>query len=150
MIAKEELKRMEDRPGFNADGTPIRASKAKKAARVADKVVSGVLRNTLGRVKRFAGRRILGRVPQEAIDGSYQEEKPKEKVVLPTPTIISTQESVASTMEDVSLIEAEIAGTIFSEYEESKMKSDEDLFNEIISGKDPVDSESSPESSPVA
>jgi len=152
MIAKEELKRMEDRPGFNADGTPmiIRASKAKKAARVADKVVGGVLRNTIGRVGRFAGRRILGRVPQEAIDGSYQEEKPKEKVVLPTPTIVSTQQSVSSNMEDVSLIEAEIAGTIFSEYEESNMKSDEDLFNEIISGKDPVDSESSPESSPVA
>merc|ERR1711935_1305360 len=159
MIAKEELKRMEDRPGFNADGTPmiIRASKAKKAARVADKVVGGVLRNTIGRVGRFAGRRILGRVPQEAIDGSYQEEKPKETTeVLLQKVVDEARDEVvmdaASKMEDVSLIEAEIAGTIFSEYEESNMKSDEDLFNEIISKTDVVDSESestSPESSPV-
>jgi len=155
MIAKEELKRMEERPGFNADGTPLRKSRAKKAARVADKVVTGVFRNTVGRVGRFASRRILGRVPQEAIQGSYQEEKPKEVVPVPqtvaqSTTVTAVQESVpsenaaASNLEDVTLIEQEIAGTIFSEYEEKNMKSDEDLFNEIISGKDPVDSESSP------
>lgn len=78
MIKREELKRMTDRPGFNADGTPIKVETAKKAVIVADKVVSGVFRNTLGRVARFAGRRILGRVPDEAIEGSFQEERPIE------------------------------------------------------------------------
>lgn len=147
MIAKEELKRMEERPGFNADGTPIRRSKAKRAARVADKVVGGVLRQTVGRVGRFASRRILGRVPQEAIEGSYQEEKPKEskepqiaeiqEESLSHSTITSVQESeVASNLKDQTLIEGEIAGAIFSEYRETNMKSDEDLFQEIMSEKD--------------
>jgi len=155
MIAKEELKRMEERPGFNADGTPIRKSKARRAAKVADKVVAGVLRNTIGRVGRFASRRILGKIPEEAIQGSYQEEKSKAKetaqiaeahdeVVLSTPT-------TAEDLNDQTIIEQEIAHTIFSEYEETHLKTDEDLFNEIISVKDSAsitqaktDSESTP------
>jgi len=155
MIAKEELKRMEERPGFNADGTPIRKSKARRAAKVADKVVAGVLRNTIGRVGRFASRRILGKIPEEAIQGSYQEEKSKAKetaqiaeahdeVVLSTPT-------TAEDLNDQAIIEQEIAHTIFSEYEETHLKTDEDLFNEIISVKDSAsitqaktDSESTP------
>jgi len=155
MIAKEELKRMEERPGFNADGTPIRKSKARRAAKVADKVVAGVLRNTIGRVGRFASRRILGKIPEEAIQGSYQEEKSKAKetaqiaeahdeVVLSTPT-------TAEDLKDQAIIEQEIAHTIFSEYEETHLKTDEDLFNEIISVKDSAsitqaktDSESTP------
>jgi len=155
MIAKEELKRMEERPGFNADGTPIRKSKARRAAKVADKVVAGVLRNTIGRVGRFASRRILGKIPEEAIQGSYQEEKSKAKetaqiaeahdeVVLSTPT-------TAEDLNDQDIIEQEIAHTIFSEYEETHLKTDEDLFNEIISVKDSAsitqaktDSESTP------
>lgn len=166
MIAKEELKRMEERPGFNADGTPIRSSKAKRAALVADKVVGGVLKNTLGRVGRFAGRRILGRVPQEAIEGSYQDEKPKDKSTSDVTaieeqsssrtTITTVQEdhkSDTSTLnvEDQSLLEREIAGKIFSEYDEASMKSDEDLFNEILSGKDsPISqTEADSKSSPV-
>lgn len=157
MIAKEELKRMEERPGFNADGTPIRRSKAKRAARVADKVVGGVLKQTVGRVGRFASRRILGRVPQEAIEGSYQQEKQKESKVhqiaeiqqesLSHSGITSVQESeIASNLKDQTLIEGEIAGAIFSEYKETNMKSDEDLFQEIMSEKD---SESNIESSSV-
>jgi len=78
MIAREELKRMGERPGFNADGTPVKVKTTKKVALVTDKVVGGVLRNTVGRVARFAGKRILGRIPDAAIDGSFQEKKPLE------------------------------------------------------------------------
>lgn len=78
MVAKEELKRMAERPGFNEDGTPIKISKLKKTQVVADKVVSGVFGNTIGRIGGFAKRRLLGRLPEEAIAGSYQEEKPLE------------------------------------------------------------------------
>jgi len=78
MIAREELKRMADRPGFNADGTPI-LTKRKKAALIADKViVQGVLGNTVGRVGKLASRTLLGRIPETAIQGSFQEEKPKD------------------------------------------------------------------------
>merc|ERR1712008_497067 len=154
MIAKEELKRMEDRPGFNADGTPIRKSKAKKAAKVADKVVSGVFRNTIGRVGRFASRRILGKVPEEAIQGSYQEEKPKEKVVLDVAAAAAAgSAAVSQTMNDQAMIEQEIGDTIFSEYEETQLKSDEDLFNEMQTAKDSASTtqaETDSTSTPVA
>ena len=79
MVQREELKRMQEmgRPGLNEDGTPlappepVKVSKAKKVALVTDRVASGVLKNTVGRVARFAGRRLLGRVPDEALNGSY-------------------------------------------------------------------------------
>ena len=104
MIAREELKRMavsvlhvivnatsddssrslvnyfsilQDRPGFNEDGTPIQLTKRKQVALVADKViVQGVLGNTVGRVGRVAGRLLLGKIPDTAKEGSFQEEKP--------------------------------------------------------------------------
>jgi hypothetical protein len=75
MIEKEELKRMKERPGFGADGQPIKITKVQKTKMVADKVVSGVMRRTVGRVGRFVGKRVLGRIPDEAVEGSFQEEK---------------------------------------------------------------------------
>jgi len=77
MIDREELKRMQERPGFNADGTPIqlKLSKRQKMKLVVDKVTVGILRNTIGRVGRFVGKRVLGRVPEAALSGSYQVEK---------------------------------------------------------------------------
>jgi protochlorophyllide reductase len=75
MIAKEEMKRIRaDRPGFNEDGTPIKVSKFKKTQVVADKVVGTVVGNTVGRVFRFVGRRLLGRIPDTALTGSFDEE----------------------------------------------------------------------------
>lgn len=91
MIAREELKRMADRPGFERDGTPIRITKRKKVALVADKiVVQGFLRNTVGRVGRLAGRLLLGRVPENAKQGSFQVEKPL--VDIPGPNAESVPE----------------------------------------------------------
>ena len=55
-----------ERPGFNADGTPIKVTKLKKTAAIADKVVGTVVGNTIGRVGRFVGKRLLGRIPDEA------------------------------------------------------------------------------------
>ena len=77
MIAREELKRMADRPGFGEDGKPVKLTKRKRAALVADKViVQGVLGNTIGRVGRLGGRLLLGRIPETAKQGSFQDEKP--------------------------------------------------------------------------
>jgi hypothetical protein len=57
-------------------------TKRKKAALVADKViVQGVLGNTVGRVGRLAGRLLLGRIPDNAKEGSFQEEKPLDAVI---------------------------------------------------------------------
>jgi hypothetical protein len=99
MIAKEELKRMAERPGFNEDGTPIQAklSAKKKAVVVADKVVDGTVGRAVRPILRFANRRILGRLPEEAITGSFQEEKPIEEaaavVSISTPEVTIVEEA---------------------------------------------------------
>lgn len=93
MIEKEELKRMQERPGFNADGTPIvpKLNKVQKTKLVADKVTRGVLRRTVGRVGRFLGRRVLGKIPEEALQGSYQELKPEGPTTMAPVTPVATQ-----------------------------------------------------------
>lgn len=73
MIDREETKRMAERPGFNADGTPVRLTRAKKTQLVADKVVGFTLKNTVGRAAGFLNRRLLGRLPTNAVEGSYQD-----------------------------------------------------------------------------
>jgi len=80
MIEKEELKRMQEMPGFSGDGTPIKTklTKVQKTKVVADKVVGGVMKRTVGRVGRFLGKRLLGKVPETALQGSYHETKPQE------------------------------------------------------------------------
>jgi light-dependent protochlorophyllide reductase len=102
MIAKEELKRMAEQPGLNPDGTPIKPklTVTKKTALVADKVVGGVLKRTVGRVAGFANRRLLGRLPEEALTGSFHEEKPLVKSVV----TITTPESDLSLVEDVKVV----------------------------------------------
>lgn len=65
------------RPGI-VEKVPIKPGLAKKTVLVADKVVAGVLSNTVGRAARFAGKRILGEFPEEAVDGSYHDRLDKE------------------------------------------------------------------------
>jgi len=122
MILREEMKRMTERPGFNADGTPVRVSKAKRAAKVADKVVSGVLRNSVGRVGGFVRRRILGKLPENAIAGTFQEEKPKEEEETATVDMSKDILSITSESkeifdketEDIAMIEDAISREVFS------------------------------------
>jgi len=76
MIAKEEMKRIRgDRPGFSADGKPIKVSTFKKTQVVADKVVGSVVGNTVGRVARLFGQRLLGRLPEEALKNTLDIEE---------------------------------------------------------------------------
>lgn len=129
MIAREELKRMavsvllvyflllprsfllnayqlnlsmlQDRPGFNEDGTPIKLTKRKQVALVADKViVQGVLGNTVGRVGRVAGRLLLGRIPETAKQGSFQEEKPLTATIPSSSVADEVAETPATTIEN--------------------------------------------------
>jgi protochlorophyllide reductase len=147
MIEKEELKRMTERPGFNADGSAIQLSKAKKTKAIAQKVVGGVTRNTLGRVARFANKRLLGRLPQEAVTGSYMEEKPlvdsgaaSKSVVAATPiedrsTSVNVQVTpnkvVQEPVASVKVIEDE--GSVFNSVDVVVYKSDSQLIEEAIS-----------------
>lgn len=165
MIEKEELKRMVERPGLNADGTAIKLTKRKKAKVVAQKVVGGVLSNTVGRVGRFASRRLLGKVPETAIEGSFQEPKPEtENKLLQKSEIHSTvsktsiedeadtqydQQELKDIEKDQQILQMEISNKIFVEQESSDeakeakssvgdMKSDSELFNEIMQEKERI------------
>lgn len=140
MIAREELKRMAERPGFNADGTPIRVSTIAKTKVVADKVVGGVMRNTVGRAAKFFSRRILGEVPETALTGSYQQEKKKSQKVQPI-VPIQTETSTAVSVLPVSEAEQKALADEISKQlsvdkaEQSTMKTDQELIEEVMKEK---------------
>lgn len=72
-VKREELKRMaQGRPGIS-EPIPLQKSKRQRIAAFCDKCVTFALSQTIGRVKRFAGKRILGKVPEKALQGSYSE-----------------------------------------------------------------------------
>jgi hypothetical protein len=133
MVQREELKRMREmgRPGMGTDaaatvitmGTPAAAAAAavvvkpstkKKVILATDRVVSGVLSNTVGRVARFAGKRLLGEFPEEAVTGSFHEGQP----ALELQRLDLAQE----------LLEQEVAPQLAAPHVD---KEDEALFREI-------------------
>lgn len=75
MVQREELKRMREmgQPGI-IHTEAVKPTKLKKTIAVADRVVEGVLSKTVAPVARFAGKRLLGEVPDAAVRGSYQED----------------------------------------------------------------------------
>lgn len=96
MIAKEEMKRIRgDRPGFNADGSPVKVSTFKKTQVVADKVVGTVVGNTVGRVFRFVGRRLLGRLPEEAHIGGVIVEEGDDATTVASDDLTTTEVEAA-------------------------------------------------------
>ena len=118
MIEKEELKRMQEMPGLNEDGTPIKPklNKVQKTKVVADKVVGGILKRTVGRVGRFLGRRFLGEVPETALQGSFHETKPQE--------MIST---VAKPVDEVEKVEVKDDVVVSISVSEPEAKAVDDL-----------------------
>jgi hypothetical protein len=101
----------------------MQLTKRKKAALVADKViVQGVLGNTVGRVGRVAGRLLLGRIPDAAKEGSFQEEKSLNADPLPTYVVdaaVIAPEKKSNFIDvinedDKSLLENEIFDHVFA------------------------------------
>jgi len=161
MIEKEELKRMVERPGFDEEGKVIKVaiSKRKKAKIVAQKVVGGVFRRTVGRVAKFLGRRVLGRVPETALQGTFQEEKPEDENPILAKRVVTaevvTTPSTSTPISETSLqnkdsegLASEISEKVFGEYKAVKsesndsdltsnqhMKSDDQLIEELMTGK---------------
>jgi hypothetical protein len=140
MITREELKRMTERPGFNADGTPIKISTIKKTQVVADKVVGGFMKNTVGRVTRILSRRILGEVPETALTGSYQQQKKESEKVQSQP-LVQTDSSTPAPILSVSESEQksladEISKQLYTDkVQQSAMKTDQELIEEVMKDK---------------
>jgi hypothetical protein len=147
MVKREELARMREmgRPGIDdvlAEEERPKITKAKKAAVVADRVVGGVLSNTVGRVARFAGRRILGEVPDTAKNGSYHETQPKAET--------SSEPASITDLEGAELIEQAISEQLNKDASEKVQTDSEDeaLFRELY--KDDAGIKQKPDESPVA
>ena len=90
-------------------------SKTQRVVMATDKVVGFVLKNTIGRVARLVGGKLLGKIPETAKAGSYHEElsvdHSKPEVVDDAPATISNVGS-----EDLELIEE----AIFDQIREDK------------------------------
>jgi hypothetical protein len=136
---------MTERPGFNEDGTPIKIGKRKRAALIADKViVKGVLGNTVGRVGKVAGRLLLGKVPETATTGSFQEEKPLEEEVAtePQPTIEEPAVASNDSSSPVAEIEttAQPAGFIDIVDEKDQSLLEGEIFDQVFANGKKSDS----------
>ena len=135
MVKREELKRMRElgRPGMSeyAPVEKVEVPKPKKAVVVADRVVSGVLSNTVGRVARFAGRRILGEIPDTAKTGSFHEKDVKKQ---------AQAIAVAAEVDGKELIEEAISAAIKKDNIQMDTE-DEALFKELYENDAPIKAE---------
>jgi len=147
MCAREELKRMAARPGFDEQGVPLKIYKRQKVQLVADKVTRGVLRNTISRVGRMASKYVLRRVPDAVsvapatISSSDTINKNvdllQEESLQQTSDSSISQVGLGATESDINILQDEISQSIFAEdtstgdrVEKSK---EEDNSMEIIS-----------------
>jgi protochlorophyllide reductase len=153
MVKREELKRMREmeRPDLSGvvvtstepteiSTTPtqpteisststtqsVKISKRRKAAMVADQIVAGTLGNTIGRVARFAGKRILGEMPEEAKTGSFHDANGK-----------SSEPATTADVEGKELIEVAITEQLKIENGQAAQVDveDEALFRELYDGE---------------
>jgi hypothetical protein len=129
MVQREELKRMREmgRPGL-AEGK-INMSRRKKIAAATDKVVSTSLKHTVGRLARFASRRVLGEIPEAAKSGSF------DTVVVPTESLPSKQ--IGMTESDAVDLMKEVSQQLDSTSSSGPIMDQEDeaLFQEIYNDK---------------
>lgn len=121
MVKREELKRIREmgRPGMEQEAKPVKVGVAKKTAVVADRVVSGVLSNTVGRAARVAGKRILGEFPEEALTGSFEAE--------------AAQDNLSLLEDGMDLVQSEVAPQLKSPIADHE---DEELFRKIYQGQE--------------
>jgi hypothetical protein len=139
MVQREELKRMREmgRPGMDGgvrkEVEVPKVTTSKKAALVADTVVSKVLGNTVGRVGRFVGKRVLGEVPEYAKTVRFYDENG-------VPIVDSKEESAVASPASISDLEGAISKQLEHDASEKAAvlvdKEDEALFRELSKKSD--------------
>lgn len=106
----------------------------KKVVLATDKVASKVLSNTVGRVARFAGRRLLGEVPETAKTGSYHDTAPRKSNEAdiegqhPEDAVVASIETTSSSIEVDEERQSLQTDDVIAELEEAN-----DLLEPIIS-----------------
>jgi len=93
----------------------VKIGKRKRVMMAVDRVVSFVASNTIGRVARFAGKRVLGEFPEEAVTGSFQ----------PTPSEQSIESTLKDLEESQDLVDKEVVPKLVVD------KDDEELIRQI-------------------
>ena len=159
MVKREELKRMREmgRPGMEDDVVeeevivveepvvaseapvqkkvvkkvkkPKKLSKRQRVAMVADKTVGFVLGNTVGRVARFAGKRVLGKVPETAKTSQFYVDDEPEDTSAPEPE--SIEPIGVAEVEGQELLEEAIADQLRKDASLVVDEEDEALFEEL-------------------
>ena len=126
------------RPGMEALAIE-KPSTTKKVAAATDRVVSGVLSNTVGRAARFAGRRLLGEIPETAKTGSFHPADGTEgtKSVGTSDETQSVHESSnVADLEGAELIEQAISEQLQKEKDHVALDTeDEALFRGLVEKK---------------
>jgi protochlorophyllide reductase len=127
MTKREELKRVREssRSDMGEVEEVQKPTKKQRVVMATDRVVSGVLSNTVGRVARFAGKRLLGEFPEEAVSGSYHDDATKEGVDLEELDV------------DQQLLEKEVAEQLTGKETSAAIVDEEDeaLFREIYNAE---------------
>merc|ERR1712238_440169 len=97
-----------------------------------ERVISFTLRNTIGRVARFAGRRLLGKIPDAAKSGSYHPVSGAQEMMT-TPVSVPIQSDSA-----IGMIENEIAVQLKEEqtFMNAVDTEDEDLFKTLYTNEE--------------
>lgn len=118
-----------------------KVSKRKQVILAADRAMEFVLGNTVGRVARFAGRRILGKIPETAKTVSFYVDAPVESRLdssvsgaeeLALPQVFSTEEAIViADLEDKELLEQAIAEQLRKDANIVVDSEDEALFAEL-------------------
>ena len=93
------------RPGISEPIVDLKPTRRQRVAAKADKALSFVLGQTIGRVARLAGKNMLGEIPEEALSGSYDE------------TVSGAVEVI---QEDVDELQAEISNQLAKENKKNK------------------------------
>ena len=140
MVKKEELKRMRElgRPGMDGDDVaPVRIGKRKKAMMVADQVVGTVVGNTVGRVARLAGRRILGEIPDEAKNGSFHDDNDEDTDIDTAPVEVDNllpDDEANQLLQEAISEQLRMEKSAANEDHDIVDTEDEALFKEIFEG----------------
>lgn len=100
---------------------------------MADKViVQGILGNTVGRVGKIAGRLLLGRVPDTAKEGSFQEEKPLEDAA-PKPPVSDEADSTPASELAIENVDTERSAKYIDNVNgDDQSALEEEIFDQVF------------------
>jgi len=129
-----------------APAAVIKKKKFSKRQRVVmgvERVVSFTARNTIGRVARFLGSRLLGQMPEAAKSGSYHPVGEKKEVVAAATAVASSTSTTTMPESAIGMIEEEIAVQLKEEqtFAAAVDKEDEELFKTLYTNEEEKEKE---------